>query len=50
MIPSDNKSIKDNCKCTKSNEINGNFGQITKEQTFCIYYSPLQHVGNIVPN
>ena len=26
-------------------EINGNFGQIVNEQTLCIYYRPVKHVG-----
>ena len=40
------KSIKDSFQCTRSNIIDGNFGQMTKDQTLYRYYRPLQHVGN----
>ena len=40
-------SITDIGKCTRSNQINGNIGKIAKEQTLCISYRPLQHIGLI---
>ena len=41
------KPIKDSCQCTESNKIDGDFGQISKEQTLCRSYSPLLHVVKI---
>ena len=38
------KSIKYRVKFTSSNQINGDFGNIAKEQTLCRSYRPLQHV------
>ena len=42
-----NNSIKDIGQCTRSNKINGYFGQNVKEQTLCRSYRPLQHVGKV---
>ena len=50
MTPSDMKSIRDSCQCIRLNKIDDSFGQITKEQTMCIYYRLLQHVRKIDPN
>ena len=41
--------IKDIGQFTRSNQRNGNFGKDPKEQTMCISYRPLQHVGEIGP-
>ena len=38
------KSRKDRCQCTRSNKINGNFVQMTKNKTLCRSYRPLQHL------
>ena len=37
--------MKDRGKCTSSNKINGDFGQISMEQTMYKYYRPLKHGG-----
>ena len=39
--------MKDIGQCTRSNKINGNFGNIAKEQNLCRSYRPLQHIVNI---
>ena len=39
------KTIKDRYQCTRSNTINGNFGQIARKQTMCLSYRTLPHVG-----
>ena len=41
------KSIKYRGHCRRSNKINGDFGQIAKEQNMCRSYRPLQHVVEI---
>ena len=41
------KSIKYCGQCTRSDKINGNSRKINKEQTLCISYWPLQHVGKV---
>ena len=41
------KPIKDIGKCTRSNKIHGNFGQISEEQNLWRSSRPLLHVGNI---
>ena len=38
------KLIKDRGRCKRSNDINGNSGQIAKEQTMCRSYRAIQHV------
>ena len=41
------KSVKYIGQCKRSNQINGDFVKIAKEQSLCRSYMNLQHVGNI---
>ena len=43
MMPFNNEFNKKSCHYTRSYKLNGNFRQITKEQTLCISYRPLQN-------